>query len=122
MADAEQFAIDHAHHLAADLVRVAFGIKPGLNFRPSRPGPELLFLLGIGVGLLESQPRLLDAQTAGAEVPTPQAHDIMAKIAQASQFGVRVVIHGGEGMGDGGIAERNPLGEAVGERARHTGG
>src|SRR5213593_4824113 len=85
MADAEQFLVEHAHHVAPDLVGIALGVELCLDIGPLRPGPELLLFLRIGLGLKDGQPALRHAQPASADVPSAQGDDITTKLAQAAE-------------------------------------
>ena len=80
MTDAQQLTVEHLHHLAPDLVRVPLGIELGLDIGPLRPDPKLLLLLDVGVGPLGHQLGLLQPQTARADVPPPEGHDVATEV------------------------------------------
>ncbi len=67
-------------------------------------------------GLIEQQTPLVQAEAAGGEVVASEVDDVVAKQAEAAEFGLRVVSITGDGVGGGGVTKGHPMGQFFGER------
>lgn len=110
--DTEEFAVEHADDLAADLVGVAMGIELFLDIGAGGPFPEEFFKGVLAFGFFEGQAFLFELEAAGNQVAAAEGHDVQEELAEEAEFGFGVV-GGGKILSRGGEAEGNPMDEVV---------
>jgi hypothetical protein len=116
--DAEESEVQHFFDFLADLLAVALRMEFGVDVGAGGPFPEKLFEVGVGVFFHEGEAFLFEEDAFGMEAAAAESDDGFAEFIKLAESGFRVGIGGGEGMGESGEADGDPIGEALG----HGGG